>query len=573
MDNAQRAGAPLAARGGMVTANHYLAAEAGASILARGGNAVDAAVATAFAIGVVEPAMSGLGGRGYMVIHFSEDGSSAVIDGHERAPLRARSDMFAVEDRRQLPTPGWGPQVPVVGSANTTGHLAVAVPGVVGALALAHTRYGRLPLATVLEPAISLAADGFELGVPLGTTIALHQAKLARYPATAEIFLRDGSPPPPGSRLVQPDLAHSLRLIARHGPEEFYTGSIAGAIEDEMARGGGLITRRDLAEFKPRLWDRPLIGTYRGHRLLTLPEATGGITLLQVMNLLEQVDVAACGPFDAPYLHLVLEVFRIAFQDRLSVIDDPAFTPVPFAGLASKAFAAERRRVIRDDRVSWEIRPGDPWPFDAAPAERPTSRAAAWSPHDSETTHFCVVDQQGMIVSMTQSIIDAFGSGVVVPGTGMLLNSAMHNFNPLPGRLGSIAPWKRSVHNAVPTIVLRQDGSPCLTIGGAGGTKIITGVAQILVNVLDRGWGLQDAVAAPRVHNEGDESQIDSRIHDEARDRLRAMGHRFETLTSRFAEPAFSRINGMALDGDGVAHSGVDPFTDAGASAVPPRDR
>jgi gamma-glutamyltranspeptidase / glutathione hydrolase len=573
----QCAQAALSARGGMVTANHRLAAEAGAGMLARGGNAIDAAAATAFAVGVVEPAMSGLGGRGYLVIHFSETGMSTVIDGHERAPMAASPDMFEVADRRERPNPGWGPEIPVAGQANIIGHRAVAVPGSLGAIALAHARYGRLPLDAVLEPAIRLADEGFEVTVALAGILAQHRAKLARQAAAAATFLPGGFPPAPGERLVQRDLARSLRLIARHGPDEFYTGSIARAIEEEMARGGGIITRGDLARFAPRVWAQPLTGIYRGWRVLAVPDATGGVTLLQILNLLEGIDTAGLDPFGPEYLHLLLEVFRVAFRDRLAVLDDPAFRPVPYEGLTSKRFAGERRRLLSSARALATVDPADPWPFDGAGADgTPAARLESWrtgAVADHDTTHFCVVDRARTVVSMTQSLVDAFGSGVVVPGTGILLNSCMHNFNPLPGQLRSIAPWKRSVHNGTPAIVLRPDGSPHLAIGGAGGTKIITGVAQILINVLDRGWTLQDAVAAPRVHNEGDVSEIDARVDPGVAERLRRMGHDLSVVTPRYARPVSSRINGIAIDAGlptagGALASGVDPFGDAGAAAA-----
>jgi gamma-glutamyltranspeptidase / glutathione hydrolase len=558
-------------RGGMVTSNHRLAAEAGAAMLARGGNAIDAAAAVSFAVGVVEPAMSGLGGRGYLVIHFAGTGRTTVIDGHERAPVAATPDMFEVVDAREHPNPGWGPEVPVVGQANIVGHRAVAVPGVLGAIALAHGRYGRLPLAAVLEPAIALAEDGFDVSVALAAMLAQHRKKLARYEATAAVFLPAGAAPAPGERLVQRDLARTLRLLAARGPDEFYTGEIARAIEDEMVRGRGLVTRRDLAAFTPRVWDDALTGTYRGHRILTVPEATGGVTLLQILNMLENEDMAGFEPFDHRYLHLLLEVFRAAFRDRLAVIDDPAFARVPYAGLASKQFAAARRRALSAEHAVERLAPADPWPFDEAGADAlPRSRDASWPAPaaESDTTHFCVIDGDRTVVSMTQSIIDAFGSGVVVPGTGILLNSCMHNFNPLPGQLRSVAPWKRSVHNGVPVVVLREDGRPLAAIGGAGGTKIITGVAQMLVNMLDRGWDVQEAVEAPRVHNEGDASQIDGRLGRETADRLAAMGHVLSVVTPQYARPVFSRINAIAIAADGTLSGGTDPLGDAGAAAV-----
>lgn len=561
----------IASRSGMVTANHRLAAEAGAAILEQGGNAVDAIVATAFAAPVVEPAMSGIGGRGYMVIHDARTGDALVIDGHERVPRAARPDMFTIDTSKPMPeqpNPGWGFQFPVVDDANATGHLAVAVPGVLGALAIAHRRYGRLPLATVLAPAIALAANGFEMTVPLSVAIARSRDKLARFPATAEIFLRGGRAPLPGERFVQADLARTYETLARDGLESFYRGEIGQALVAEMERAGGILSASDLAEFQPRVWDRPLSGTYRGYRLLTAPEATGGVTLIEIMNVLEGYDLAALDACAIENYHLLLEAMRVAFRDRVAFVDDPAFNPVPFRGLISKEYAKTRRETIRRDRAQETSGPGDPWAFDeAGNSPLPQGPTVSWGPHGGDTTHFTVVDRDGMTISMTQSLIDAFGSGVVVPGTGMLLNSAMHNYNPIPGQIGSIAPWKRASHYGTPTIVLREDGRPAVAIGGAGGTMVPTGIVQILVNVLDRGWSIQDAVAAPRVHCEGWDSLVDGRIEPAVIAELEAMGHRLVVRHPGYAQPAFSRINAIAFDSDGVAWSGTDQFGDAGAAA------
>lgn len=561
----------ITSRAGMVTANHRLAAEAGATILDRGGNAIDAIVATAFAVPVVEPAMSGIGGRGYMVIHNAATNESLVIDGHERVPRAARPDIFAVDTGQPMPdqpNPGWGFQIPVVDDANATGHLAVAVPGVLGALAVAHATYGRLPLAIVLAPAMALAADGFEMSVPLSVAIACSRDKLARFPATTEIFLRDGRAPVPGARFVQRDLARTYESIAQHGLESFYRGAIGQALAAEMERAGGILSASDLAEFQPRVWDRPLCGTYRGHRLLTAPEATGGVTLIELMNVLEGFDLASLDAASVANCHLLIEAMRVTFRDRVAFVDDPAFNPVPFRGLIAKDYAGTRRATIDRTRAQETSSPGDPWAFDGSiDAVLPQGPTVPWGPLGGDTTHFTVADRDGMTVSMTQSLIDAFGSGVVVPGTGMLLNSAMHNFNPIPGQLGSIAPWKRASHYGTPTIVLREDGSPAVAIGGAGGTMVPTGIAQILVNTLDRGWSIQDAVAAPRVHCEGWDSLVDGRIDPDVIAELRAMGHRLVVRQPGYAQPAFSRINAIAFDGDGVATSGTDQFGDAGAAA------
>lgn len=561
----------IASRLGMVSANHRLAAAAGAVILERGGNAIDAIVATAFAAPVVEPAMSGIGGRGYLVLHDARSGDALVIDGHERVPRAARPDMFEIDISApwpDQPNPGWGFQIPVVDSANATGHLAVAVPGVIGALAIAHERYGRLPLSTVLAPAIELAADGFEMTAPLSISIARNREKLARFPATAQVFLPGGEPPLPGALFVQTDLARTYELLAARGLAGFYSGEIGLAIAAEMERAGGILSAGDLASFRPRVWDRPLTGTYRDHRLLTAPEATGGVTLIELMNVLEGFSPARLDAGKVENAHLLLEAMRVAYRDRFAYVDDPTFRAVPFGGLISKEYATTRRATIDLERAQEHSAAGDPWPFDAsADGPLPDGPTVSWGAHGGETTHFNVVDRDGLTISMTQSLIDAFGSGVIVPGTGLLLNSAMHNFNPAPGEIGSIAPWKRASHYGTPAIVLRADGTPLVAIGGAGGTMVPTGIAQILVHLIDRGWSTQEAVAAPRVHCEGWDSLIDGRFDPAVTDALTAMGHRLRIVRPGYAQPVFSRINAIAVDAAGNATSGTDQFGDAGAAA------
>jgi gamma-glutamyltranspeptidase/glutathione hydrolase len=284
--------------------------------------------------------------------------------------------------------------------------------------------------------------------------------------------------------------------------------------------------------------------------------------------VLEGFDLAPLDAGSAENYHLLIEAMRVAFRDRVAFVDDPAFIPVPFRGLISKAYAETRRATIERDRAQEASGPGDPWPFDESSHDvLPQGPTVAWGPSGGDTTHFTVTDRDGMTISMTQSLIDAFGSGVVVPGTGMLLNSAMHNYNPIPGQVGSIAPWKRASHYGTPTIVLRKDGSPAVAIGGAGGTMVPTGIVQILVNVLDRGWSIQDAVSAPRVHCEGWDSLVDGRIDPAVVADLQGMGHRLVVRRPGYAQPAFSRINGIALGGSGGATSGTDPFGDAGAAA------
>lgn len=521
-----------------------------------GGNAMDAAAAASFAAGVVEPAMSGVGGRGYLVLLPSGGGEPVAIDGHERAPLGASRGMFRLLEAEQRIVSGWGPHVEVAANANSEGHLAVAVPAVLRALAVAHERHGRLPWRTVVDPAIGFAANGFEIDRTLAAHLAAQREKLARYPASAEVFLDQGRPRTAGERLVQRDLANSLRLIAECGAEELFTGSLAKAIAREMKRGGGVLSRVDLERIEPRIWPATMTGIYRGYRLCGLPDAAGTVTLLEIMNMLEGVDVGSVDATDPHYLHLLLEIFRAAFRDRFRYVADPGFARVPFNALTTKRFAAERLRTIDRDRRHEQPADIDPWALDA-----PASR---------HTTHLCAVDDERMVVSMTQSVIDPFGSGVVVEGTGILLNSAMHNFDPRPGRLRSIEPWKRSAHFGTPLLLLGPDGGAFLALGGAGGTKVVTGLAQVLAHVVDRGWCLQDAIEAPRVHCETAVSEIDARISRTAGDELRRRGHTVDNARSHPGAAAFARINGIEIGRDGTLSSGVDVFEHAGAAAGEP---
>ncbi len=557
----------------MVTANHVLAAEAGAQILASGGNAVDAAIATSLALGVVEPSSSGIGGRGYMVIHAPELPSGTVIDGHERAPRKAHAEMYTPIPSTDTPPTDepsvTRPRAHVVNDANTIGPQAVAVPGVVAALAAAHERYGKASWKSLFEPAIQLAEDGFTVSVPLAISLARNYSKLTRDPHAATVYLPNGQPAQPGDRLVQRDLAATLRSLASNGAGEFYEGAIARSIAETLGKADGYVTRDDLAAYRPRIWDAPLTGSYRGYTVMTVPEATGGITLIQALNLLETFDIGQLEPEDPKHFHLLIESLRIAFRDRLSCVDDPAFNAVPFNGLASKEFARTRSELIDVDRAGNDVSPGDPWAFeDRAPGMHPGSSSVDFSGGDQDTTHFSVIDGNRTALSMTQSLIQAFGSGVMVPGTGILLNNAMFNFNPLPNQIGSIAPWKRAAHFGTPTIILGPDGALTMATGGAGGPKIVTGIVQSLLNVLDHGMTPQDSLTAPRIHNESRDSLVDARIRPHVIADLAGRGHRLVSAGSEYGRAEFSVMNGIKVEPDGSLVSATDVYTDAGAWSV-----
>jgi gamma-glutamyltranspeptidase/glutathione hydrolase len=548
----------------MVTAGNATAAAVGAQILAQGGNAMDAAVATAFASGVVEPAMSGIGGRGYLVALRPGEDEALVIDGHERAPRGARPDMFQVGSRGRRIVSGWGVEAEVADAANRDGHLAIAVPGVVPALALAHVRSGELSWRAVIEPSIRLALCGFEVDETLAALIAMHEERLSRYPATAAIFLPDGRAPAVGERLVQRDLARSLELIADRGPMAMRDGPLARAIVDDVARGGGVLSLDDLRLIEPRVWDRAATTTFHGHRLLGVPDATGAVTLFEILNMIEAAGLEG-EPLSAANAHLLAELFRAAFEDRRRWVDDGDHADVPFSGLTDKEFARTRVGHVDRARRSAELAASDPFAFDALPV--PGNRPAEGSPvADRHTTHFCAVDERRMVVSMTQSLIDPFGSAVVARGTGVLLNSAMHNFNPVPGEVGSIAPWKRAGHFGTPLVVLDPDGNPRLAAGAGGGTRIVTGLAQVLVRVIQRGEPLPDAIAAPRIHCDGAAVELDERVAAQLELELRARGHEVEPRAASFGAPAFARVNAIEIT-PGRLVGAADPFSNAGAAA------
>lgn len=524
---------------GMVATAHPLATQAGVEILRAGGNAIDAAVAAAFTLGVVEPHASGLGGGGFMLFYSADTGEVTVIDYADVAPGLATDDMF-------LDPAGEA----ICWLVRSISYPASAVPGQVAGLTLALERYGTFSLADTLCRAIQHAEEGIIVeGTLHGLLRTPHWlAWLNQHPAAAAIFTVDGQPFEYGSILVQEDLAQTLRLIAEYGPDAFYRGPIAEAIAAHHAAVGGLITMEDLANFQPVIRE-PLRTTYRGFEIFTMPPpSAGGMQIIQMLNMLEVFDLAAIGHNSALHIHLLAETMKRSFADRLQFIADPAFVEVPIAGLISKEYAAERRRDIR---LGWaseqdEVVFGDPTPFGPS------------------TTHLVVVDGEGNVVSMTNTINWWFGSSTVIPGTGILLNNEMADFNPLPGYPNSIEPGKRPKGSMSPTIVLR-DGQPFLTIGSPGGMRILTAVLQIVSNVIDFGMGMQAAIDAPRMHCEGDAIRMEDRIPEEVRAELEAMGHEIEVRGA--FDRHFGGAQGILLIGD-MMRGGADPRLDGVAIGI-----
>lgn len=554
----------------MVAAMHPLASAAGLEMLRAGGNAVDAAVAAGFAIGVVEPFMSGLGGVCAMVLHNAADGSTAVVDGSTTTPSAAREDMYELLDpSEQAGMYGWRA---TRDDAQNTGYRSACVPGTPAALLLALERFGTLPRARVLQPAIRLAEEGFELDRYLAGSIAFAAARLLPFPCTMQAYFHtDGTPYAPAASgeaadlFIQSDLGRTLRLLAEQGPHVLYQGVIAERIARFMAEQGGLITEADLAAYRPRVRDGGLQASYRGVRLVGVPELSGCVTAYQALNILECFDLATLGAGTEGAYHLIAEASRRAFLDRFAHLGDPNFAPIPWQGVLSNAYGRSLADQIDPQRASPDAVAGDPWAYQPGGGPMPVRAGSAGG--GGCTTHVTVIDEQRNMAALTSTLGAEFGSGVLVPGTGILLNNGMTWFDPEPGHVNSIAPNKRIFFAPTPTLGFRN-GRPLLAVGAPGGRKIISAIVQVLVNVLDFGMGMQDAVSYPRVHSEGRPTLASHRIDPSVLDRLARMGHVLEVHQEGFGETHFARPNGILIDADGTLHGGVNQYVSAWAMGI-----
>lgn len=490
---------PVSGHWGVVAANHPLASAAGAQMLAEGGNAADAAVAALFTLSVVEPMMVGLLGGGLSHVR-TPDGTHLVLDGLGAAPAAARPDEF-----EPLPaTDGQATGNETVGRRNEVGPGAVAAAGAVPGWCALLARFGTMPLADVMAPAIRHAAAGFRVTPYLAECTASFAGELAPDPGLAALFLPGGTPVRAGDRLVQGDLAASLRAIAVEGPGALHGGALGRIVADHITTGGGSLRLEDLAGYTVR--DRvPLRGTYRGFEIVAPPPpASSGVHIIQMLGILEGYDLAAMPAGSPERLHLILEALKIAFADRAVATADPDFVPVPVAAIIDPAYAARRRATI-----------------DPARAQRwAAGVSAASEPH---TTHLTVADRSGLCVCSTQTINSLFGARVTVPGTGLVGNNNMFLFDPTPERALSIAPGKRVTTSQAPCFVLR-DGQPRYALGVPGGLRIFGTVMQTILNLVDGGMGLQEAVEAPRIWTSGGPVELEPGYAGAA-DALRAMGH------------------------------------------------
>lgn len=530
---------------GMVVTAQHEASAVGLGILAAGGNAVDAAVAVGYALAVVEPCCGNIGGGGFMLIHRA-DGHNIVINFRETAPRAANRDMFL------------DPAGAVMREASLYGYRAAGVPGTVMGLDRALTRYGRLGRAAVMAPAITLARDGFVLGPADAAIIAAKAARLAADPAAAGIFLQpDGTPYRAGDRLVQSDLAASLVLIAEQGPDAFYRGPIAASVGIEAAAHGGLLTAADFADYTVSE-AAPVTCRYRGYVVLSAPPpSAGGIILCEMLNVLSGWDLAGLGHHSPQSLHLMAETMRHAYVDRNTALGDPAFVADPRARLLSPERATAIRAAIAPGKAtpSTALGPGIP------PHEQP------------ETTHYSIVDDEGNAVAVTYTLNGGFGSSVVAPGTGFLLNNEMDDFTVksgapnlfglVQGTANAIAPGKRPLSSMSPTIV-EKDGRPVLVLGSPGGPRIITAVLETMTNVIDFGLSPQDAVAAPRFHHQWLPDTLYTERGGFAPDTLAALAERGYRLAE---QSPWGAVELIAVSPNGHLLGVNDPRRPAGAAA------
>jgi gamma-glutamyltranspeptidase/glutathione hydrolase len=531
--------ATVRAERGMVVSASAIASEVGARVLAAGGNAVDAAIATGFALAVTYPTAGNIGGGGFMVIRFP-DGRATTFDFREKAPAAAHPEMFTDS------TGAYSARI------HHRSHVAVGVPGTVAGFALAHQRYGSGTWARLVDPAVRLAGDGFIVPPGLAASLAGAVQRLSMYPATVAAYSRNGVPYAAGERMRLADLSRTLARIRDQGRDGFYRGETARLIAEDMRRNGGLITEADLAAYEAK--ERaPVRGTYRGYEVISMPPpSSGGVALVEMLNILEGYDLAAAGHGSPRTLHLLAESMRRAFLDRARFLGDPDFTDVPVARLTDKAYAAALRAGISLER-----------------AGRSTPTQAIEGYESDETTHYSVVDANGMAVSVTYTLEAGYGLGAVVPGAGFLLNNEMGDFNGKPGLTDTTGligtapnvarPGKRMLSSMTPAI-LAKDGKVVAVIGSPGGRTIINTVLQVALNVMAFGMPIQEAVNAPRIHHQWLPDAITverDRFPEATLAALRAMGHTV-------------RVGGQ----QGTAHSiMVDAATGARVGAPDPRDR
>ncbi len=524
----------------VVAAGKYEASSAGIEVLKAGGNAVDAAVAVAFALAVTEPNSSGLGGGGFMNIR-SESGDTVFLDFRERAPGAATPALW------QLNAEGR-----VIGSQSVIGGKAVAIPGEVAGLWYAFETYGsgNVTWADLIQPAIKLAEEGFLVTPTLYNDMSGAYDAMMEYPEFGQIFLNElDLNYDIGETFTNPDMGKTLRLIAEGGKDAFYTGDLAQAMVNVINKYGGVYTLDDFANYEVRVLE-PVAGTYRGYQIYSSPlPSSGGTHIVQALNIMENFDIKEMGFGTKDTLHVMSEAFRMLFMDRTKYMGDPAYVDVPTNGLLSKEYAAEQAAQIKMD-AKLEYDPIDPWKYES-----------------EQTTHFSVADKNGNVVGVTQTVNGIFGAKIAPKGYGFVLNNEMDDFSSNSESPNAIAPGKTPLSSMSPTIVLKEDGSPFMVVGSPGATRIITTLIQIISNVVDHGMTMQEAINAPRIYNNATSAMdYENRIDAEAVKALADMGYEVADAekTGSYVR-SFGSVNAIHYGEDGTLYGGADPRRDGKA--------
>ena len=525
---------------GMVATSNVYATMAGQKVLQEGGNAVDAAIAVCYALGVAEPFTSGLGGGGFMVIH-TADGENSFIDYREVASSGQTAESWLDASGN------------LIENANSVGGLAVGVPGEVAGLELALAEYGsgKLTRQQIMQPAIDLANNGYVVSPTMYGAIAdEYERMIGEYSELGAYYLKDGLPYEVGDTVTNPDLAKTLQLIADNGADAFYQGPVAEAIAAAVQKHGGVMTVEDLASYKPE--ERvPVTGTYRGYQIISAPPASsGGTHIVEALNVLENYDIGSMTVNSAEYIHLFSETFKACFADRAAYMADTAFAEVPLEGLTSKDYAKTIYERINDQAQTWNA--GDPFAYG----------------HDS-TTSFSIADKEGNVVTVTQTIECFWGSKIAVEGYGFIMNDEMHDFSTSLDSVNKLEPGKRPLSSMSPTVVLREDGSSFMSVGSPGGVRIWPTVTQVISHVIDHGMDIQEAIDTARIFDNGTDTGINyesdgvTPITPEVAAELEAMGH---TVTDKGAWQLFlGGVQGIVYQEDGTLRGGADPRRDGKA--------
>ena len=536
---------------GMVATAHPLASEIGAEVLKKGGNAIDAAVAIQFALTVVEPMMSGIGGGGFMMVYDGKTKETKIINSRERAPAGATPDMFLDKNGNAIPF-----------ATRATGGTAVGVPGTVKGLETALDLWGTRPLEQLIGPAVKLADKGFPIESVLADAIADNETKLSRS-AAKDVFFKNGKPLQEGDLLVQTDLAKTLKLIRAKGTDVFYEGEVAEALAETVQEFGGSMEVSDLSKYDVTI-DEPIWGDYKGYTIASMPPpSSGGVFLLQMLKMLDDFDLSQYDVRSTEKYHLLAEAMHLAYADRAAYAGDPEFVNVPLKGLLHPDYIKERQALINLDKMNTNVTAGNPWKYENVdanyqPTSQPTDRT------DGETTHFTVADRWGNVVSYTTTIEQVFGTGIMVPEYGFMLNNELTDFDAVPGGANEVQPNKRPLSSMTPTIVF-EDDKPVLTVGSPGGATIITSVLQTILHSIDYDMELKSAIEEPRIYTNSTSSyRYEEEIPAAVLNELKAMGHQFGLSPTTIGNVQSIQINpdgsfkGVADSSRNGAAIGVD---------------